>query len=304
MNLFNYISEFISETLGRRNITDRMRVIAQKYDEVVLPTLEQIREETKLTPPVSAYGKAFVKSFNATLPSNMRNSQNDYIVVAHKSLANAADLVGKLEKVINKEMADTVRIHGLTYQKATLLRIIELLDFTADYASRQLAFYVASEVEKKTKGKDTNPYTKAEEAVLRTYQSTYFKTIEMFYQPADVVLKKVASIPEVLMTGDVSHDLPTIDPSKVDPLKLGFIPVVSHIWNFFGNMYVDWEYSRYEKAKKERRDIELRIEMLKQYEASGQPNARLESILDGYNRELTLLREKISQMESKVARGN
>lgn len=106
------------------------------------------------------------------------------------------------------------------------------------------------------------------------------------------------------MTGDVSHDLPTIDPSKVDPLKLGFIPVVSHIWNFFGNMYVDWEYSRYEKAKKERRDIELRIEMLKQYEASGQPNARLESILDGYNRELTLLREKISQMESKVARGN
>lgn len=303
MKLFNVIQRLFYDKLGKRDITDRIRVIIQKYDEVVLPLIPKLEQQFgNESEPASDYVKGFLKEFRATLPSSLRNSKkNPYFAVAHRSLTNARELLVLLEANVSKELPEIMYIEGITYQKATLLRLIELLDFTVDYASRQFCYYTANEVNVSSffHGAESIPFTKSEEAAVRSNQSSFFKVLELFYQKPKDVMGSISRIPEVLITGNEKIDLPAASTKEIDPLQLGIIPIVSPIWQFVGEKRVDWEAARYERTKQERRDVEMRMEILKQKNA-GKVDARTESILNGYARELTLLRDRIETFERKV----
>lgn len=304
MKLFSVIKKFFYDSFTKRDVNDRLRSIMQKYDEVVLPLIPKIRQVFgNGSAPASKYVQKFLVEYMKTLPSNLRRngSLEVYLNVMERSLTNARELLTLLEGTVNKELPEKIYMDGITYQKATIIRLIELLDFAADYASRQLCYLVASETNTIALGKkDTEiPYTRAEEAAMLTYQNSYFKSLELFYQPPKGILISLSKIPEVMLTGDEKLDLPTARASDLDPLQLGIIPIVSSVWLFAGEVLVDWEIARYERAKKERRDVEMRIEVMKQH-ATGSVDARSESILNGYTRELTLLRDKIETFERKV----
>lgn len=302
MKLFNVIKKFFYDSFTKRDINDRIRSIMQKYDEVVIPLIPKVETAFLGKPPVSDYAVKFLADFNQTLPSNLRKvGLTSYITISLRSIKNARELLTLLEGKVNNELPDVLYVDGITYQKATILRLIELLDFTADYASRQLCYYVASESNAIALGKSKSelPYTKAEEVAILTYQNSYFKTLELFHQPPKNILQTLSRIPEVMLSGDEKADLPSARASDLDPLTLGVIPMVSSLFLWAGEIQVDREIARYERAKKERRDVEMRIEVLKQHQ-SGQVDARTESILNGYTRELTLLRDKIETLERKA----
>lgn len=302
MKLFNVISRFFHDKLGKRDINDRLRSIMQKFDEVVIPMVDKVGTAMGQKDPSSTYVKTFLKEFHTTLPSNMRIRQkNMYFAILKRSVENARQLLTLIESVVNKELPETVYINGITYQKATLLRLIELLDFNADYVSRQLCYYVASETDVDAFGKEPGhlPFTKKEAASLVSLQSSFFKTVELFYQEPKQVMTQIGKIPEVLITGNEKVDLPAASAKDIDPLELGVIPLVTSLFQFVGETRVDWEHARYERVKKEKRDIELRLEVLRQ-RSRGQMDARLEATIEGYNRELTLLRDRIENYERKV----
>ena len=303
MKLFDVIKKFLYDKFTKRDINDRIRSIMQKYDEVVLPLLPKVERAFAGQSPASSYATKFLSDFERTLPSNLRKSKgiDAYMTISLRSIKNARELLTLLENKVNNELPDVLYVDGITYQKATILRLIELLDFTADYASRQLCYYVAVESNTTALGKSATdlPYTKAEESGILTYQNSFFKTLELFYQSPKDILRTLTRIPEVMLTGDERSDLPSAKSSDLDPLTLGVIPMVSSLFLWVGEIQVDREIARYERAKKERRDVEMRIEVLKQHR-NGQVDARTESILDGYTRELTLLRDKIETLERKA----
>lgn len=301
MNLLQFIKNYLFSKFSRKDLTDRLNTITQKLNEVVLPSLEDIRANAILLDPISPYGKSWIGNFLKILPSSMRNrSKNPTFGIIHQSMSNVGKLIQLLTEHVGKELPEQIYIEGITYQRAVVLRLIELLDFTVDYSSKQLNYYCTSENMARTSQKHgVLPFTKAEETVIISQQDAFFKAIELFYADPKMVMEQIHRIPEVLV--DVHETIPR-EQTSLDPLKLNLIPVISPFLLFIGERKVDWEYERYERAKKERQMIVLNIEFMERH-AGGQPmDARNETILNGYKSELVLIRDRIAKMEEKAMR--
>lgn len=294
MNILEFIKSMSFRKIFKKDLRDRLSVIRQKFEEVVMPSLEDIISNEHLRKPTNKYGQTFLNDFRKQLPSNLRSTTEFEIIM--RSVTNAVELCSLLEDLVSKEIPDTLYIDGITYQKATVLRVISLLDFTADYASRQLCYYISAEVKN-----DERPFTKAEESEIKVKQHSYFKSIALFYDTPKNIIANIAKLPEVLLDIDPNGSPAANMATQTDTLKLNFIPGVTFFFEFIGTRMADWDFERYERARKERKQIEMQIELLKQ-RSSGNVDARTEAIIKGYEKELTLLREKISRMEDKVRR--
>lgn len=300
MSIVQFIKKIVSAKLGKKDLRDKLRGVAQKLEEIVLPALESILSNPDLQTPQSTYGKKFVADFLKMLPSSFK-MKNPTFQVMKTSLTNMSNLCTLLDDYIGKDLPEQIYIDGITYQKATILRLVEFLDFSADYAARQMCYYVASETNVQVlNAGDKPPFTKAEEVTVLAHQHAYFKAIEMFYVDPKTIMANIGKIPEILITPE-TENLPGSMVSEVDPMKLGIVPLISPFFMFLGERKVDWDYERYERAKRELKDIQLRIEILRQKNTGG-ANARTESILKGYERELTLTRDRIAQLEARALR--
>lgn len=300
MNIIQYVKKLVLSKMGKKDIRDKLRTVMQKLEEVVLASIQSILETPTLLTATSQYGIKFTNDFMRMLPSSLRSKTTPYAVI-QRSLEHASKLATLLDDFVGKDMPEQIYIDGITYQRATVLRLVELLDFTVDYASRQACYYTAAEMA--VTGDDVSklPFTKAEEMAIVSQQAAYFKAIELLYADPKTIMANLDKIPEVVITTDAGTDIATALSPGADALSLGVIPIVSSLFLFIGERKADWDYERYERCKKERKDIELRIEMMRQRK-NGQVDARSESILKGYERELTLVRDRIAQLEIKAAR--
>ncbi|MNG35063.1 hypothetical protein D3C84_1217150 [compost metagenome] len=76
------------------------------------------------------------------------------------------------------------------------------------------------------------------------------------------------------------------------------VPLLSDLFSAVGIRAVNRDIERYERTKKERRAIEMRLEALTQ-SGRGGTDARTQTIIEGYERELILVRAKIATMEGR-----
>lgn len=299
MSILNILKGLVP-SFGKKDIREKLRVIASKIAELVLPALDSFAETLNERQLKSKYGKDLIAAVYGFLPPVLRNSPTPYAKVVRTALENATKLLEGLQDYTGKHLGDAVHVEGLTYQKASVLRLIELIDFFQDYTLRQLTFLVASEVNIEAFDRqDGNPFTQAELKFLQTNQGAWLKMLELLNGDPKQALSALEKVPEVLLSDADANEVPALGGTSADPLKLGFIPGVSHIFHWVGLRLVDWEIERYERAKKEKRDIEMRLEALRQ-RRGGTVDARTESIIANYERELTLARAKIANMEDKV----
>lgn len=299
MNILDAIKRLLP-SFGRKDVREKIRVISSKLMEIVIPMLAMYSEGLKDKELKSSFGKVFIAKLLQFLPSNVGSGNAPYVKVLTACNANLVKLLDQLSDYVGKHMLDQIHIEGITYQKATVLRLIELADFFVDYTSRHLQVLVAYETDMTAFGKGDLPSTtKAERNYLLDNRNAYFQLIELFYEDPKTILAKVMNIPEVLVVDTEVGDVPALTGGAADPLQLGIIPGVSRVFHWIGIRKVDWEIERYERAKKEKRSIELRLEALRQ-KMAGMVDARTEAIIDGYERELIMVRDNISRMEANA----
>jgi len=287
-------------TFGKKDVREKLRIISRKISDIVQPCLELFLTSIDEKSLVSAYGIKFKRDLLAILPPRLRNVDKPYGMVLTAAMSNASKLVDLLETYITKNLSETINIEGMTYQKASVIRLIELLDFTVDYAGRQLAYLVASETNVVAfERPDGKPYTQAEMNYILNNQATYFRMLDLLNGDPKKTFSTIESIPEIVMGDMAIGEVPALAGASADPLLLGAIPGISNIFHWVGIRVVDYEVERYECALKQKRDIELRLESLKQRRL-GNLDAQTESIIEGYERELTLSRAKIARFEEKA----
>lgn len=296
MDIVNFIRDMLP-SFTKKDVREKLRIIARKISDVIQPSLELIAQEINEASVKSAYAKGFLKDFLAMLPPRLRNGQNPYFTILNVALNNASKLVEHLDNYVGKNLPETVNIEGLTYQKGSVLRLIELLDFFTDYASRQLAYLIASETNIEAFDRpDGKPYTQAELNYINNNLGAYLKMLDLLYNDPKKLMTQIESIPEIIMGDTPVGEVPALAGAAADPLYLGSIPGISNAFHWVGLRKVDYDIERYEKALKEKRDIANRLESLRM-KRSGNPDAQAEAIIDGYERELTLVRAKIARYE-------
>lgn len=293
MSILNFVNGLIP-SFGKKDVREKINVIGSKINEIAIPMIDNLLQDLNEAELKSAYGKKL-----SQLARNP-HEKAPYLSYTKRSLESASKLTDLLQDFSGKHLGADIRVEGLTYQKANFLRLVELLDFFVDYSIRQMTFLVASESNIEAFGHgDGNPFTQAELRFLDINQSAWFRVAELLQNDPKTIVAKIEKVPEVLLADGDPSQVPALAGGNADPLRMGFIPGVSHIFHWLGMRKVDWELARYDRAMKEKRDVELRLEALRQ-RRSGQIDARTESIITNYEKELTILRARIADMEDRA----
>lgn len=290
----------ILPSFSRNDVLDKIRNIGQKIAKIVRPSYDLTIETIDEANFKSNFSKSVAKDFQTALPVNMKSERKPVTRFLPKALANAQILLDLLEQYVGKNITANVHIEGVSYQKATVLRLIELLDFFADYSIRHLSYAVASETNIEDYGRpDGLAFTPDELRFLENNRGAWIKLMSILQEDPKGSIKKIAEIPEIIL-GDMDiASVPALAGASADPLHLGLIPVASNIFRWVGLRVAHWEVDRYERALQEKRVIELRLES-RRMRLAGNPDAATEAIVANYENELVHIRDKIKDMERKM----
>jgi hypothetical protein len=290
----------IMPTFTRNDVLEKIKNISKKLLTIVRPSYDLMVEALDESQFKSAFAKSVAKDFSVALPTRLKNERRPVTTFLPKAITHAQQLLDSLEQYVGKNLAASIHIEGINYQKATVLRLIELLDFFSDYSIRHLAYITASETNIDEYGRpDGLAFTPDELRFLETNRGTWIKLMAMLQDDPKGMLKQVNDIPEIVL-GDMDIGaVPALAGASADPLHLGLIPLVSNIFRWVGIRHAHWELDRFERAVKEKRIIELRLEARRE-RLAGRQDAGAEAIVNNYENELVLIRERIKEMERKM----
>jgi hypothetical protein len=286
-------------TFGKKDVREKLRLAMSKLADVVGPALENLIQALPGATYSSQYGKEFLAAFLKFVPSRIRNLRNPLLETIEQAKDHALKLGELLTDHTAKVLKDTIHVEGITYQTVTLLRLIEILDFFGDYTSRFMLRLVTAETNVLVfQSPEKGELSKAEIEWLDNNRAAYFRILELLYDDPRVIMGKLQGIPELVVSngGHEAIPVPALMGGAGDPLELGVVPLLSGLFTSVGIRSVNRDIERYERAKKERRACEMRLEALTQ-SGRGATDARTQSIIEGYERELVLVRAKIASME-------
>lgn len=299
MDIIAFVKKLVS-SFGKKDVREKVRMIKNRLTTTVLVSIGLIEQANEYDEDKfqSSYGVGFLKSFLGMIPKNKLVRTNPYLSLLKICSVNAVALLDLLDEYVDKQLDETIQIEGITYQKSTVLRLIELLDFYTDYAMRQLSSLVACETNISAfQRPDGKPFSKREEEYLASNQVAFFRMMELLVNDPKKILSTVIHITDTIVIGDQSAmTRATAD----DPLRLQFIPVVSDFLLWRGKRQVDRDMALLDRSVREERNIRMRLEALRQYQASGHSDARTETVINNYERQLTLVRSEIDTLNKKA----
>lgn len=294
--------DFIRKLLpsfGKKDVRDKLRMSLSKLSDVVSAALEDVAQAIPESAFTSRYGKALMAAFAKFATPRIRQQRQPLFDTIERAKTNALKLGELLTDHTAKVFKDSIHVEGITYQTVTVLRLIEIIDFFTDYTSRMLLRLVTAETNGSVfQSAEEGELSKAELDYLEGRRDIYFRIVELLYDDPKMIMSKLVSMPDVLVSPDSNGAVPALMGGAGDPLELGVIPLLSNLFTAAGIRSTNADIERYERAKKERRAIAMRLELLRQ-RGNGQSDARGQAIIEGYERELVLIRSKIAQMEER-----
>jgi hypothetical protein len=301
MSILSFIANLIP-SFGRKDVKGKIKIIAKKLMDHVLPSLKLVEQDLNPAAFKTTYARDFHKDLASVLPPGLRNAPGvAYFKLTAIAVEHARKLLDLLDQYVDKNVNDQIHVEGITYQKASILRLIDLLDFFAEYSSRHLSFLVASETNIEAFGLgDGNPFTPNDLKYLTSNRGSYLRLLNLLNGDPKKVLGDIEKIPEILVAETDMSAVPALAGAASDPLQLNAIPIISGLFYYQGIRSTDWDIEKFECMKSDARLIELRLEALRNRRSRGAPDAQEETIIHGYEGELTLARQRIKTMEEKL----
>lgn len=200
------------------------------------------------------------------------------------------------------ELGSDVLKDNLTYKKVMLIQLYDAHSFFIDYARRLLLVIYSFESPTYLSGEDVDfPYSKAELLEIEEGFDTFLKVSVIFARGGDNTLRLMEQIPEVkFIPQELSVAKSTLGLNNIDPLQLGFSPTTMNpIW-YLGTMWEEYQHSKYESAKEERKALELRLIQMR-LEQQSKRDATNDRAIEYSESRLRNLNLKIAKLEKRYA---
>lgn len=200
------------------------------------------------------------------------------------------------------ESGNDILRDNLTFKNVMLIQLYDATSFFVDYSRKLLLTIYSYESPGYLSGDDVSmPYSKAEMLEIEEQFDTFLKVSALFAKHGDNATKLVEAIPDVQFDPrELDRAKSMIGLNKLDPLAMGFTPTtVNPIW-WLGTAYEEWQHSRYEAAKEERKALNLRLIQMR-LEQSQQQDASNDQLIEYSENRLRKLNMKINKMEERYA---
>ncbi len=301
MKMIDFAASLFPGFAKNRVITDA-RNTHEELKEITAPAFEHAMKIFTRRKLISPALLRLQDGFDAQHP---RPSEN-MIVSIDKGMKEIIKNIKELEEVVQKTFNEEIAGAALSYRKANLLQLLEAYSFVSRYSRKLLNFaYVAetAAMEAKADGQTVDmEAARIGEEVLPAdvdwlkqnmgYFSQLFVVCSGLGRHKDVV-KTIEDIPDVEIVGGNHETMAsTMGMDKVDPFRMGFIPVWLNPFYHIGMAVTEWQVARYNAAEEELRMLQLRKLKLEK-RLDGKSDAKVEQ-------QLEYMRKRVNDLEYKL----
>lgn len=304
MSMISYVKQ-LSARFNKNDIQKNCEITADSLKTHTIPGYVAASETFKTfqlrNKEILSYNTEFRKLCSVPRSGTIIDSISE-------ALGNGVVLLDYLHKHSDTLYSEQESSLGLTYRKATYLRLISTITFAGDYARKFLNYVYTLETQSADEQfqiKDN--ITPAEIAFVKSNFLDFCNAIKILQQSVEQITKNVDNLPDAIVSESSDAAFSgTLGQAKMDPM--GFsnfsMPVqVSVKWNPFyhiGAMIASFQVAQYKCAKEETDLLALRRLNLEKVLAK-KPDARLQKEIEHLSSRISGLNYELSKMEKKNA---
>lgn len=297
MSIGKYVSSLLP-SFDKGRVEEDLRVLKEELGQTTIPPYEAAAEYFSMEKFNAKECQQFDRLFGNRVNVE-RKMQGNYPVTIHHVLQRASETVSMLEGRVDKYFGRDVASSGLTYARANLLRLIEVTYFVSRYA-RKLLLWTYDE-EKKALGRQVGePFTKAEIEWIFANRDGFFTALNVLAKPTKEIQGALANIPDMIVVPeevDVAEQ--TVGAAKLDPLRMGIIPIKLNPIYHVRLAIAEFQVARYKAGQEEKRALEYRLLALKEIQTDGGGDARLEQQIEYTENRIKKLNHRLAKMEEE-----
>lgn len=222
------------------------------------------------------------------------------VTAIHDKLVEVKPVLEWIDRVVEDDFEIEVIVAGITLQKATVLRLLELATFVSAFALRLLNYLYI--LESTATGSDTG-YTAAhttpkEIKLIETHIFEFSLALHTLAQPVEKVDKTLKSIPEILVNARGQAALASMVTADVT----GAFQVQGFTYNpiyHVGMMVATWQGERYKRNADLKMALELRKLHLERAR-SGTPDPGLDQEIEVVQSRIDRITDNMTKVEESV----
>lgn len=298
----SFIPEFFKSlvpTFERGRLMDTVASTREMLTEDTLPPYKEAVEFGAFK-GASPFKSSQIRSFNAMFMREV-DAKHNFVDSTARILGRLTDDFAVLSEAVEKHFAqrNNPKI-ALSYQHLTFLRLIELVRFAARYSRRVLHYtYMCEAPEMFKQFGNPQQLPKGERKWLEKNAVGYCRTMTLLSKPMREILSDIQSMPDVVYDPEQEDAVgAVVGAKKMDPLAMGYIPIISALFWSIGSRWVEYQAAELEEARAERELVQLRLAQLKAAQA-GNFDAATEKVLKVQQERLDDLTFKIVDLSKR-----
>lgn len=302
MKLINYITSLLP-VFGQSQVLESLRITRGNYAEMIgeLSSTEAYFKTIKFK---SQEARDFTSTYNSLVKD--RGGSANFVTHFIDSIPTIIKNLDFIEAMVTGSLEANIAGRGITYRTATLLQLVEALEFVGRYAVKMMNHIYIAEVNAEREGSKTEnteltpPLEQAELEWIQEGLIPYCVAISAVTKNAGDVEKMINEIPEIIVSDTNYTTLSrTLGESKIDPMNFeatrGFrFNPIYHI----KMVRAENAHQRYLETKHTLQILKLRKLQLEKAR-SGKSDARLEREIAALQSRIAETSQLIAEMESK-----
>lgn len=257
----NLFIQSLLPNFDKERINEDIRITSLEMKNITIPAYKQaepfLSKWTFQNPTVLKR----IEIFNSIVERRRKN----IITTIYEGLVIANVTLAELERLVDSSFESNVAGGGITYGRSTLLQMIEAIQFVSRYSRRLLNYiFVAETSQFENEDTVTEALTPADIQWVEDNFINFCNAFNVITKPTKELDKMIEAIPNVVISDDNYDNLVSVaGEQKVDPMKLGFIPVFLNPIYHISMRVAEWQTNRYHAAKQEVKCLQLRQIYLK-----------------------------------------
>jgi hypothetical protein len=290
MNIKQYVKSLKGVT-SKADVLSSLNSVSQDLNTKVLPIVNTASAAFKViklkSPDVIGYDERYRNEFKIGRNANTFTDLQERLTQTAKNL-------DALRIAVERTLPDTVSTSNIDYRSAVLMQMVDNASFLMRFCRRFTEVAVVYETQQRGVYEDYQKrnLSRGEVAWVDNRFPSFLNVLETFSQDTKDFNKKFESIPNVKVDADSDNDVGLFGRLKMDPFKLGFVPVSLNPFFHVGKWIAEFQAWRYKEAQEDLTRIQRRILLLEEADA-GKANPKIE-------KELEILRDKSEGLIYKI----
>ncbi|ANZ49417.1 putative virion structural protein [Erwinia phage Wellington] len=290
------------------NLKNQLSSNCDAIGEALLPRFQTLQEVVG-TQEGKHFKNSTVQEMSEDIVSSLRSSSLnvkglrvasmlEYII---PSLENVLTLRSFLEQHITKDIGKSLVTSALTFNKQTLLQMLDIIDFATKYSSVLLNYVTAVELNAvEGSNIDGGAIAPNDLQYLKTQSTVFCIALRVLGTPINKLKADYAEIPEAIFDEDTYNDLvASFGSGTTDPLGMRSVPFPLTIVYRVRLNFAEWQMDRYDECVAAGKAAELRILLWKKQQAEGSGDAAIERLIKDQEKRLMDLKYKREKLEKK-----